>query len=79
MSDDRSEAMLRVIANAADDYYAKHGHYPGKVRVGPTIARFFMKAGERQVRIALRPGGTTVWITLVADSAMGPMEIVVEN
>jgi hypothetical protein len=79
MPDNRSEAMLRLIANAADDYYSQFGRYPSKVRVGPTVAGFFLKAGERQVRIALRPGGTTLWITLVADNGMGPMEIVVES
>ena len=79
MPDDRSEAMLRVIANMADNYHAKHGHYPARVRVGPTVAHFFLKAGECQARIAVRPGSTTLWITVVADDGLGPTQILVEN
>ncbi len=79
MSDDRNAEMLRLIIDAADDYYAKHGHYPARVRVGPSVARFFVQAGERQARIALRPGGTTLWITVVADSGMGLTQIVAES
>ena len=79
MSTDRNAEMLRLIVDAADDYYTKHGHYPSRVRVGPTVARFLVPAGERQARIALRPGGTTLWITVVADGGMGPTQIVVES
>ena len=76
---DRSSEMLGLIIDGADDFYAKHGHYPARVRVGPTVAGFLLKAGERQARIALRPGGTTLWITVVADSGLGPVQIVVES
>jgi len=76
---DRSAEMLRLVVSATDDYYTKHGHYPYKVRVGPMVARYLLKPGEREAQIALRPGGTTIWITVVLASGMSPTAVVVES
>jgi len=79
MPDERTEAMLKLIAKVADDYYTTQGHYPSRLRVGTTVGGFFLKAGEHQARIALRPGSTTLWITLIVDYGLHPMDIVAES
>jgi len=79
MADERGEAMLAVIDNMASNYFAKHGHYPARARVGSAVAHFFLKAGERRARIAIRPGTTTLWVTVIADERIGPSYIVVEG
>src|SRR5579859_3731861 len=79
MPDERGEAMRAVIDNMANNYFAKHGHYPARARVGSAVAHFFLKAGERRARIAIRPGTTTLWVTVIADERIGPSYIVVEG
>jgi len=79
MSTNRSAEMMWLVLHTAEDFYTKHGHYPSRVRVGPLVSRSLLKDGQCSARIALRPGTTTLWITVVAAAELGARAVIAES
>jgi hypothetical protein len=81
MADDRSAEMLSLVQAAADGYFAKHGRYPRRLRLGPTVSRYLLVPGVQEGRIQLRPSDpqTTASVSVFADNTLSPMSIVVES
>jgi hypothetical protein len=69
----QSLALARVVLSSLA-YLQRTHELPTRMRVGPCISDVYIRAGEREARLALRSSAPPAFVTLVADPNLAGFE-----